>query len=133
MPPLYDERVYGAAPVEQTIVEGEVFLTLAGVMKMCHLRSETSVRANPGLMAIRCQLSPKKFVWPRDEVVAYVKQQRRAGRLSKSERAKELAKAARRAHIGQKARAGKRGDAALKAVMDAKMTQFYAAAQPEAS
>lgn len=122
----YDERVYGVAPTEQEIHNGDVFLTMVGVMKLCHIRSETSLRANAALMALRCELSPRKFVWPRDEVIAYVLMQQRGTRRDPKRRSHSIAVAAKAEGVKRRRIAGERSDSALQRVMAEKMDAYRA-------
>lgn len=121
-----DPRLYGLAPVERDAHEGVQYLTMAGLMKRLNVRSETTIRSNRALMAMRRTLSPGVHRWIPAEVDAYVAglatppeaTSRRAGHKQ------IIAKARRQRDLGYRKTIAESRNAALRAKVDEKMKLY---------
>ena len=66
-----DPRLYGIAPKEADVHNGQVLWTMEAVMRYMGI-SEQTLRLNPDLMRLRRTISPRVHRWIPDEVRAYV-------------------------------------------------------------
>ena len=114
MAPQLDPRIYGLAPLERETHDGVVYLTKVGVMKQLDISEATLRRLEP-LMAKRIAISPRKFVWRREDVQAFVESQRPT--LTVRE-ARQKVRHKRLVTTGRKQRA----DAGMRALMQQKLS-----------
>lgn len=66
-----DPRLYGIAPKEADVHDGQVLWTMEAVLRYIGI-SETQLRLTPDLMRLRRTISPRVHRWIPDEVRAYV-------------------------------------------------------------
>lgn len=91
-----DPHRFGLAPRAFMVHEGEVFLTMAGVLERLHL-SESTLRRDAELWGLGRQVSPRRRLWRAAEVDALVESRRPAPKQQPLQDIRQRAK--RLAHI----------------------------------
>lgn len=85
-----DPRLYGHAPVELEPIDGEVYLTMVGVLKKLQI-GEWKLRQTPELMAMRKVLGTRTHRWLKSDIDAYMRRQHQpAVQLTRKERKRRL-------------------------------------------
>ncbi len=78
-----DPRVYGLAPVTSDAHGDDVLWTILGVMQYLGIKSETTIRANAALMALKVVVSPGIVRWRPSDIKQYVLDKQAKQTLSK--------------------------------------------------
>ena len=120
-----DERLYGIAPQERDVHDGVVYLTMVGVLKRLDI-SETTLRKNPALMALRKSLGPRTYRWNPADIDAYMAAQDRP--LPDARVMKRRLRSAAQGHrgIAEGRKRGKARDQAMQAIMAEKLRAYHA-------
>jgi hypothetical protein len=120
-----DERLYGIAPKERDAHDGVVYLTMVGVLKKLKI-SESTLRRNAGLMALRRVIGPGTYRWHPNDIDEYSAAQKEplpdVQTMKKNRRRKALGHHG----IAEGRKRGQQRDAALQATLAAKMQAYHA-------
>lgn len=119
-----DPRRHGIAPDELVVGDdGDVYMTLAGLMRRLAV-SESTIRRNTGLMALRRAVGPNTFRWRKADVDAYLAEQGAIGKAQRRDVRRVLTAGRGRTGRLDGAHRGRKRDSALREIMEAKLANY---------